>query len=222
MKRIFLGLYATAAAGLLLSTWVDVPTLRIVSKASVMPLLILYYLASVVPAERSMVIILALFCSFAGDVFLLDDEYFIPGLGAFLVAHIAYIIAYRHHRNEEGTDSIAGLHRVRLAFPVILAGSGLVVVLYPALGSLKIPVIVYAAVICAMVLVSLFRYGRTSATSFWMVFLGAVLFMISDSFLAINKFLTPLPGAGFQVLLTYTAAQFLIVEGLVCHPHQDR
>lgn len=221
MKKIFLVLFFLATAALLVSTLADNRLLHVVSKSLVMPLLILYYLASVPGKHRSIVVILAIFCSFAGDVFLLDDDFFIPGLVSFLVAHIVYIISYRHHQAEEGDQAIIGLHRIRLAFPVILAGTGLVVILYPALGALRIPVMVYAAVICVMVLVALFRYGRTSAPSFWMVFTGAVLFMISDSILAVNKFLVPITAGGFLTLVTYTAAQFLIVQGLIIHPEHD-
>jgi uncharacterized membrane protein YhhN len=113
------------------------------------------------------------------------------------------------------------LQRVRLAFPIVLAGTGLVVILYSKLGDLQIPVIVYAAVITTMVLTALFRYGRTSNSSFWQVFIGAVLFMISDSILAINKFLDPITNAGLYIMITYVAAQFLIVHGILKHPVDD-
>jgi uncharacterized membrane protein YhhN len=61
---------------------------------------------------------------------------------------------------------------------------------------MKIPVLIYAAVLTGMVLVALFRFGKTSSSSFALVFGGAILFMISDSLIAINKFLEPLPMAG--------------------------
>ena len=104
-----------------------------------------------------------------------------------------------------------------MAFPVILAATGLVVVLYPRLGELRLPVVVYAGVLMFMVLNALFRFRRTNAQSFWMSFAGAVLFMLSDSILAINKFLEPVPNAGLLVMSTYLAGQFLIVRGLIRH-----
>jgi uncharacterized membrane protein YhhN len=112
---------------------------------------------------------------------------------------------------------LEGTQRIRLSFPIILAGSGLVVVLYPKLGDLKIPVIVYAFVLTLMVLQSIFRLERTNTKSFWLVFLGATSFMLSDSLLAINKFYQTISFAGVWVMLTYIAAIYLIVSGVIAH-----
>ena len=68
--------------------------------------------------------------------------------------------------------------KIRFSFPIILAGTGLIVVLYPSLGSLKIPVVTYALVLIVMVLNSVFRYGRTSSVSFGSVFLGSIFFYV--------------------------------------------
>ncbi|MFM8914325.1 MAG: lysoplasmalogenase family protein, partial [Flammeovirgaceae bacterium] len=64
---------------------------------------------------------------------------------------------------------------------------------------------------------ALFRYGRTTSKSFTYVMMGALLFMTSDSLLAINKFLNPLPLSGISIMLTYCLAQYLIVEGIIAH-----
>jgi uncharacterized membrane protein YhhN len=185
-----------------------------------MPSLLFYYLFSADTVNRSRPVVLAIVFSFAGDLLLMNTEYFIAGLIAFLIAHLFYIFAYRQLRDEESQDNLRGLQRIRLAFPIILAGSGLVVILYPVLGDLKIPVMVYALVITIMALQALFRYGRTSNISFWMVFAGALLFMVSDSLIAINKFMEPMQLGGFFILLTYAMAQLLIILGLLKHPHQ--
>lgn len=110
-----------------------------------------------------------------------------------------------------------GLRRVRFSFPIVLAGTGLLVVLYPHLGELRIPVVVYALVLVIMVLNALFRYGRTPNSSFWLVFIGAFLFMLSDSLLAINKFKAPIPQGGIWIMTSYISAQYLIVEGIIRH-----
>jgi len=161
----------------------------------------------------------ALFFCWTGDVILLFDEFnlqfFVTGLGSFLVAHLLFIFSYRHFRL--AGISMVGTQRVRLSFPIVLAGSGLLMVLYPRLGDLKIPVTVYALVLTLMVLQSIFRFGRTSTQSFWLVFSGAVLFMISDSLLAINKFYQPIRYADFWVMTTYLAAVYLIVVGVIAH-----
>lgn len=68
-----------------------------------------------------------------------------------------------------------------------------------------------------MVVNAIFRYGRTNGESFWLVFGGSVLFMVSDSVLAFNKFHSPIPWSGVLIMTTYIAGQFLIVRGLTKH-----
>ena len=80
------------------------------------------------------------------------------------------------------------------------------------------PVALYGVTIVVMVMTALFRYGRTIPNSFWLVFGGAALFMLSDSILAINKFLTPVSYASFWIMLTYMSAQLMIVVGISRHP----
>ena len=82
---------------------------------------------------------------------------------------------------------------------------------------MRFPVVAYAAVIQAMVIAAVFRWGRTANASFWAVFAGALLFMISDSLIAVNKFYTPLDGASQWIMTTYLSGQFLIVFGLLKH-----
>jgi uncharacterized membrane protein YhhN len=96
-------------------------------------------------------------------------------------------------------------------------GTGLVTILYPVLGDLKIPVMVYALVLTVMVLQSIFRYGFTSSASFWNVCIGALFFLASDSLLAINKFLQPLPSASLLIMVTYMVAQYSITVGAISH-----
>lgn len=215
MKKIFLAAFILVSFGELASELVDNNTLHLVCKPLIMVTLTLHYIFAT--PQRSVLAIAAMICSFLGDVLLMNDAYFIAGLVAFLAAHVFYIFVYRQHQFSGEGGTLTGVHRVRLAFPVVLAGSGLVVILYPVLGDLRIPVLIYAAVITTMTLVAMFRYGRTNAGSFWLVFLGAVCFMISDSVLAINKFLSPLALGGLWIMGTYIVAQFLIVRGLILH-----
>jgi uncharacterized membrane protein YhhN len=220
MKKIALILFILSGIGVLFSGFTGTAWLHFISKPLIMASLLLYYLLAAEPMNRSRSLILAMVFSLAGDVLLMKPEYFVAGLVAFLAAHILYIFAYRQHQYEESESSLLGLQRVRLAFPIVLAATGLVVVLYPVLGELRIPVIFYALVLALMAINALFRHGRTSTGSFWMVFGGAVLFMVSDSILAINKFLQVVDHAGFYNMSTYVLAQYLIVSGLLNHPHK--
>ena len=218
MKKIFLVLFVAVAALVLLVNAGVLPSLHRAVKPLIMISLAGYYWVSMPAGERSVVLLAALFFSWVGDVLLMFNGagFFLGGLGGFLIAHIFYVVAYRQHKRTEG-DGLHGVQKARYAFPVILAGTGLLVILMPVLGEMKIPVALYALVLVVMVLTALFRLGFTGLRSFWMVLAGAVLFLISDSTIAINKFLQPVPYAGLLIMSTYMAAQWLIVEGLIGH-----
>ncbi len=219
MKKFFLVCFLIVSAGELTTILLQFPTLEKIFKPGIMTTLIAYYIVS--NGSRSQAILLAMCLSLVGDVLLMlqasADSMFIFGLLAFLLSHVFYILSYRQHTEKNDTGGLHGIQRARFAFPIILAGTGLIIVLFPFLGDMKIPVIFYALVLILMVLNALFRYGHTNALSFWMVFSGALLFMVSDSTLAINKFLEPVSRGTFWIMLTYSAAQFLIVNGLERH-----
>ncbi len=193
-----------------------------ITKPLIVLLLIAYYV--VATPYRSGIALLALGACWAGDVALMfvpvDPVWFMIGLGSFLVGHICYVVTYRQFRWESSGGELMTVQKIRFSMPIVLAGTGLIVVLYPVLGALRVPVMLYALAIIVMVMNGMFRYGRTSSASFWLVFAGAVMFMISDSILAINKFLMPIDLAGFWIMTTYISAQYLIVEGLVEHQKQ--
>ncbi|MBL7849913.1 MAG: lysoplasmalogenase [Cyclobacteriaceae bacterium] len=225
MKRpsIFLALFVLVSIGELLAVSRGWSEVHILSKSLIMLSLIGYYMGAV--AERNSHFLRAMFFCWSGDVLLLkqaDDEmFFILGLVSFLIGHLLYILAYRELR---WTDKASGLRmpqKLRVSFPVALAGTGLIVVLLPTLGGLMVPVIVYAIVLMGMVMASFFRYGRTTLASFWLVAAGALFFMASDSILAINKFHTSFELAGPVIMLTYILGQYLIVEGVVRHTVAD-
>jgi uncharacterized membrane protein YhhN len=218
MKYFSLVVFFLSVVGVIVSEVIDHEILFLITKPLILISLIIHYYFSVPSQYRSGLLLMALSFSLIGDVLLLRPNLFIGGLVSFLLAHVAYILVYRQHRLDGHENSLQGLHRLRLSFPIILAGTGFVVILYPKLTDLKIPVMFYALVITVMTLTALFRYGRTTTESFWLVFIGAVLFMISDSILAINKFLSPIDNAGVYIMLTYSIAQFLIVKGLIKHP----
>jgi len=149
----------------------------------------------------------ALAGSLAGDVFLMLQGYFIPGLVAFLLAHIAYLMLLR-----QGTGwfpsrrALAATLGVGAAMYVFLWTGGL-----PA--GLRAPVAAYVTVIALMAAQALGCATVLRDKASAVVAVGACCFMLSDSLLATNKFVMPLPLAPFWVLTTYYAAQVLIVGG---------
>ena len=138
MKKLALFIFGIAVAGVLLADILEVAWLFTMTKPLIMASLLFFYSVSSGPEHRSNVLVVAIVFSLAGDVLLMKEEYFVLGLVAFLLSHLFYIFTYRQFVNEESDNALNGLQRVRLAFPIILAGSGLVVILFPVLGDLKI------------------------------------------------------------------------------------
>lgn len=221
MKKLFFWLFLLTSGAELVSQLSALPSLHMVTKPLLLIWLTAYYVVAVGRESLSNMVLLALVFSWLGDVLLMLESrheiFFIAGLLAFLVAHLYYIFSYRQFRIADTSKALLGVQRFRFSFPIILAGTGLITVLYTHLGALKVPVIVYALVLVLMVVNALFRFGRTSISSFAMVFFGATLFMISDSMIAINKFLLPVAYSGFWIMITYLAAQILIIQGLIKH-----
>jgi uncharacterized membrane protein YhhN len=223
MTRFLLNLFLLVSAGEIISTLIEIPLLHFVCKPALLPILGLYYCTSIREqhGELSIAVLLAVLFSWAGDVLLMFQQngelFFMLGLISFLTAHVFYIFAYRQHQSGDDSKTLKGLQRIRFGFPIVFAGFGLLSILYKHLGPLQIPVIIYAGVLTIMALVALFRYGKTTTSSFSFVFAGAILFMMSDSLLAINKFLEPLPFEGFWIMITYIGAQYFIVRGLLKH-----
>lgn len=223
MKKVFLAGFLLVMLAELVSQATALKDLHLLSKPLIMLSLGAYYIVTMRSRRLRipMPMMMALGFSFLGDVALMGsgEIYFMLGLVSFLLAHIAYVFVYRQHRLAEG-EPLLQVQKIRFSLPFILAGTGLVTVLYPHLNELKVPVMIYAAVLVMMVLNAMFRYGLTSARSFWPVFLGAFAFMVSDSLLAFDKFVQPITLSGVWIMSSYMLAQFLIVWGVVNHPKE--
>lgn len=163
------------------------------------------YLSVVGAFTGSLVVLMvALALSALGDFFLAlkdQERFFVPGLGAFLAAHVAYLIAFLPRVSAPGAVALA------LAFA---AAATLILRLAPKLGSLRIPVFAYFTVIMAMVAAALSIREAASILG-----AGAVIFALSDSLIAVRKFQGPIPYNNEAVWITYIAAQFMISAGLL-------
>ncbi|MEP0764732.1 MAG: lysoplasmalogenase [Chloroflexota bacterium] len=153
-------------------------------------------------ARYQVLIVLGLTASLAGDVFLMLPDRFLPGLISFLVAHLFYIAAF----TLEG-DGTAPLWYLA---PFVLYGVLMLRWLWPHLGSLRGPVIVYMAVILLMAWQAANRWIETRQDGTLLALAGAYLFVMSDSALAVERFRGAWRSAPFWVLSTYFAAQWLI------------
>jgi len=181
-----------------------------------MPLLIVYFLTatSLFISSLKKWVLLALLFSWAGDVLLmfelLNANFFIFGLAAFLVAHIFYISLFDQIRvKEKVKQSLLPLLPIALYYFLLIS------LLQPDLGEMRKPVVIYGLIICIMLsfATDLWRI-KDRQVSFYIIF-GAFLFVISDSVLAINKFFRSFEYAGIAIMLTYGTAQLLITLGAV-------
>lgn len=193
----------------------NIETLHFVVKPLLVPALwfLLYFTQSAVPGKN--VLLTGLFFSWLGDVFLLFEYkhglFFIFGLVSFLTTHIFYIVYFLKIRSEK--PSLLKKQPVLIAL-VIAYGITLVWQLYPHIEQeLKLPVMIYAAVICSMLLCSLHIFLKVNKKAAAYYLLGAGAFVVSDSLLAINKFYQPFDYAGVFIMLTYCIAQFFIIAG---------
>ena len=150
-------------------------------------------------------LIAALLASLIGDVALMFERGFLPGLVAFLLAHLAYLVLLR--RDVGWLPDRAWLAAAAAFGAVMLA------VLWRALpAGLHLPVIVYVAAISTMGAQALGRARVRGDAASAAVAAGALLFMASDTLLALNRFVAPLPAAPLLVLSTYFTAQLLIAR----------
>ncbi|HJQ35039.1 MAG TPA: lysoplasmalogenase [Pyrinomonadaceae bacterium] len=147
-------------------------------------------------------IVAGLICSLAGDVFLmLPRDRFVAGLVSFLFAHILYTAAF----------TLDGWHvRAWTAAVFAVYGFRMLSILWPRVGGLKVPVAVYMTVILLMALQASGRWLEVGGWAGASAGAGAVLFVVSDSALAWERFVEEFRGAQTVVLGTYFAAQWLI------------
>ncbi|WP_210544296.1 lysoplasmalogenase family protein [Rhodoferax sp. PAMC 29310] len=153
------------------------------------------------------ILVWALVASLVGDVLLmLGDAYFIPGLVAFLVAHGFYIALF--------FQNCPRFPSRRALMATLGVGAAMLAWLWGGLTDpgLKVAVPVYVAVIALMAAQAIGRATVWRDGQAWAVAVGAMVFMLSDSLIAVNRFMQPLPLASLWVLSTYYLAQFLIVR----------
>ncbi len=159
----------------------------------------------------------ALTFSWIGDIVLLfankGEIYFIIGLVAFLISHVFYIVLFSKQTISNSISNKisfgAGIGLILLYF------FGMINTLGPKLGPLTVPVIVYAIVISSMLYFALKGSYQWKSIPYQSVLIGAILFIASDSVLAFNKFYQPIPHASFFIMITYLAAQYGIVWGIL-------
>ena len=167
------------------------------------------------PANYLSWIFLGLLFSMLGDIFLmLENEKFILGLSSFFLAHVFYIVAFA---------SFIDLQNIHwwLVFILSVATTGIWFYLKESTGRLLIPVSLYMGIIVMMSLTAGHWFLQSSGDLRFpatLAFIGALIFMCSDTSLSINRFKKKYPWGQFVTLSTYYLAQVLFVLSVLSFP----
>lgn len=213
LKKPFIPFYSIAILHIL-SEWFSW-NLGLWTKPLLMPglLLSLYFSLRIGERKRSFMrfAFFALVFSTMGDVLLQCEQtmyqplFFYFGLAAFLIAQILYILCFRN-------ISIIGIPAYWITAYIVYFILFLAI-LYPGMAlGLKIPVTLYGLTLTFMAWNSWRCFKETADGLFAPI--GALLFVASDSILAINKFKSPIPFAGIWIMVTYILAQYFIIIGV--------
>ncbi|PIB35995.1 hypothetical protein BFP72_11615 [Reichenbachiella sp. 5M10] len=212
--------FVTVCVAELLALMFDATHFRHFTKPLLMPVLLVYFRQGTTGRLTPSFLWAAgaLIFSFVGDSVLMYDQpmYFLLGLGAFAVAHLLYIQSFAKAVVPESPSPNA-LAKLLYAVPFLIVFGVLMSALWPHLGDLKLPVAGYALILIAMVLSAIYRNGRSDQQGVSQVIFGAILFLLSDALLALDRYYLPMENAGIWVMLTYLLAQWNIVNGLQKH-----
>jgi len=194
----------------------------VIVKAMIIPVLMLFYHTRAKSGYSAYhrLIMAGLFFSWLGDILLQinnnpvfpwskEYNFFLFGLSAFLVTQVLYTLAFNIPR---GKNYIFN-RRIYQLLLIIAYGILLIWLLYNRLGDYKLPVLIYTFVILTMLATAANRYGKVNGLSYILVFIGALLFVVSDSLIAVNKFYEKFDFARIFIMATYISAQFLIAAG---------
>ena len=141
------------------------------------------------------------FCA-AGDIALVHGKkHLLLGIAFFLVGHIFLILTFRR-------DFLYRPYWTPVALMLIFYGACMLIFLIPLLGKMLFPVAAYLSIIVSMGIFAVFREQKSK-----IVFYGALLFLLSDSLIALNVFIKRDPYSSFMIGPTYFLALFMIAGG---------
>ncbi len=221
--KLLLVLYTICTFINIIAEWFNFEQLILFSKPLLMFLLLIFFVLNISQNKKNAVIIwmiIAIITSNAGDILLLftsrpstGELFFLAGLSSFLLTHISYAIVF-----DQLTQKRKYSFPLKLILPLIifwLVFNGAFSLNLS--GILKPAVMVYSFVIMVMVYFA-WRLKETlkTTTANW-VWWGALLFLLSDTFIGLNKFgqdLFIIPNVRVLIMATYLAGQVLIVLGI--------
>ncbi len=170
------------------------------------PMLSLFIIVmSNVKSTQGILFSLGIVSCMGGDITLDINRtrFFMPGLIFFLIGHLFYIAVFLRAFKYDKKS-------ILYAIPIIIVSAVLSVLFSSIPQTQRIPVLVYLCVITIMTILSAFTSFRSR-----LVFWGAVMFMVSDIIIAINKFFYPIPNSTLYNIGIYFVAQFVLAVSFV-------
>jgi len=221
MKKLLLHfLFVVIVIGDLTGEYLQLPMLDHIFKPLIMVWIGIYFLffSKGIDKKVMSLALSAFAASWLGDLFMMFSDqflYFVLGIASFLVAQVIYVFLFFRTINISGKKTYLKKKPVWL-LAYIIYGIGIYILLFPHLeGVLKLAVFVYILAIMSMSSMALNRFGNGHPISFTLVFTGSLLFVVSDSLIALNRFLVPIPYEGILIMSTYIGAQYLIMRGIL-------
>ena len=193
----------------ILGLLIHVALLELIAKPFIIISLMAIYLTSV--KNKNYWFLAALFFSFLGDVFLLDNnDMFLFGIAAFLITQLLYIKIIIGYLNNSSKSQ-----KLQAILPFAIYFILLIYLLIDNLGEYLIPVLVYGLTISVFGIVSLLNYIINKSQTSKLLLFGAFLFIASDSMIAFDRFYESKGFYSVLIMITYILAQYLICKYLI-------
>ena len=201
-----------------LALWEKWLKLEYLAKPAVMIILFLWLWTSTGLSGASLWFGLGILLSLTGDVLLMIslDRFFLAALAAFLLAHLAYLIGFNIPVPEISAWGfvlaiIVGLGGTRVIRRILVS------LIANGQGRMRIPIIIYGAVISLMLLSAMMKLSDVTwnANAAVLVSVGAFLFYVSDIILAWHKFVSPIQNGRIYNIGAYHLGQIMLIAGVI-------
>lgn len=225
MSRLLLPLYLFLSLLHLYAEQQRLELLILSTKPLLLAILSLWFYLQLRPLRsRDVRFILAgLIFSIGGDTLLMlvgngpkNEDFFLLGLGSFLLAQLCYLVGFVSFSGA-GEGSVA--RKPWRAWPFLLYWIAILGTLWPYLPTpMRLPVGVYSLAIMGMATAAYNLRPHLTKAIFWGLMGGVLLFVLSDSLIALNKFMgaeVRIPQARVLIMATYLLGQFLIARSVV-------
>jgi uncharacterized membrane protein YhhN len=190
----------------------NISLLQVIFKPMIiLSLIVLYYFSA---KKKNSWYLIALVFSFMGDVLLMDkNNLFLYGIASFLITQLLFVYIIVKQIEQSSTKD-----KLFATIPFLIYFLILISTLKTSLGEFLIPVIVYGIAISIFGSISLLNYLVNKTKNSQILVYGAVLFIASDSMIALHKFHEPRKYYPVIIMVTYVLAQYLIYKFIIGKP----